>query len=143
MATKVVPPASTDGQPASATERSSRGLTPLAPATISSAPSAGIATRDTRPGASATTPIIHRPARMDAQRVFAPEITLIAVPLSDPPTGSPRNSPDAMFAAPCAMKSRVRPAGGPSPFGTDWLTPTPWTSVTTATDSAPVNTFST
>ena len=67
-------------------------------------------------------------------------MTVSAVVLRDPPTGSPRNKPEAMFAPPCAMKSRDMLRRDPSGLGTLWLTPAPCTRMTTATANAPVST---
>ena len=53
-----------------------------------------------------------------AQEERAPDSTVSAVVLSDPPTGSPLNSPHATLAAPCAMKSREIRVLDPSRFGT-------------------------
>src|SRR5690606_41706021 len=85
-------------------------------------------------------PITHPPADTPAQRLRAPANTFTAVALTEPPTGRPLKSPDAMFAAPCAMKSFDGRLCSPPGFGTVWLTPAAWTSATTATDTAPVMT---
>ncbi len=61
-----------------------------------------------------------------------------AVELSDPPTGSPWKTPDTRLALPWAIRSRRRLRRLPSGLGTVWLTPTPWTRTTRATDRAPV-----
>src|SRR5687768_14924806 len=95
VARYVVAPAITDGQPAFRSAATSDGFRLLAPATISRAPSAGIAMNPTSVGTTTTITAIHSPAKMEAHLVTAPEITLIAVPLSDPPTGKPRNRPHA------------------------------------------------
>src|SRR5688572_32786054 len=77
---------------------------------------------------------------MAAQCERAPDITVSAVVLNEPPTGSPRNKPEAALATPCAMKSRDILRREPSGFGTLWLTPAPCTRVMTATARAPVST---
>src|SRR4029079_5702048 len=85
----VVPPASSDDHPALRNIAMSDGSRLPKPAMMSNAASAGIAMNDTRP--ETVTPIraIHNPPKIDAQRVSAPERTLIAVALSEPPTGRP------------------------------------------------------
>src|SRR4029079_9608081 len=97
----------------------------LTPATISRAPSAGITMLDIAPTKKRTTSATHIPDITAAQRVRAPETTLSAVELTEPPTGRPRKRPDTTFAAPCAMKSREELLRVPSGFGALWLTPAP------------------
>ena len=65
---------------------------------------------------------------------------LSAVPLSEPPTGSPRKSPAATLPAPWAMKSRDGELRSVSDPGMLWLTPAPCARLTTATAKAPVRT---
>src|SRR5690606_30049835 len=114
-----------DGQPARHTEARSRGLMLRAPARMRTVASAGIATWPTKAGKPTTITPTHSPARMAAQRPRAPDDTFSAVVLSEPPTGTPRNSPAAMLAAPWAMKSRDARLREPSGLGTFWLTPAP------------------
>src|SRR5689334_1239990 len=121
-------------------ESASDGLIVLRLARIRSIPRAGIATYDTMPGKTTTSSAIHNPAKIAAQREPAPDMTVNAVVLSEPPTGSPRNNPEATLAAPCAMKSRDALRRDSSGFGTLWLTPAPCTRMIKATANAPVTT---
>ena len=83
---------------------------------------------------------MNSPAKTEDQRDWPPYNTFSAVPLSEPPTGKPWNSPQDRFAAPMAMKSRERSRGDPSGLGTLWLTPTDCTRITIATAAAPETT---
>ena len=94
-------------------------------------------------GISPTTPenrtrisSIQMPEKIDAQRVRPPAATFSAVWPTEPPTGWPRNSPEAMFPIPCAMKSRFGSDRDPPGFGAASATPVPWTSTITATAAA-------
>ena len=94
-------PARRDGQPVFQIEIASDGLIVLTLARDQQRPEGRHRNIGDQPGKNTTSNAIHRPAKMAAQRERAPEITFRAVELSDPPTGSPRNKPDAELAAPC------------------------------------------
>ena len=136
----VVAPEIRAGQPARHTVEMSCGLMLDELIRISNPPRAGIATSETTPERTTTTAIVKAPESMTAQRPLPPDETFNTVPLSEPPTGSPRNSPDVTLPAPCAMKSRDIEIRPPDALDTLWLTPAPCTAPTIAIEIAPVTT---
>ena len=108
----------------------------LAAAKISTAASVAIGISPTTPENRTRISSIQMPEKIDAQRVRPPAATFSAVWPTEPPTGWPRNSPEAMFPTPCAMKSRFGSDRDPPGFGAASATPVPWTSTITATAAA-------
>ncbi len=66
---------------------------------------------------------IHTPRRIPPQRERAPEALRKTVVLMEPPSGWPWNSPEAMLAIPCALKSPLPLVGGALGSGTVCATP--------------------
>ena len=76
-------------------------------AKISTAARVGIGTRPTTPENATRMISIQMPAKIDAHLLRAPAATLSDVLLTDPPTGVPWKNPEARFATPWPMKSRL------------------------------------
>ena len=90
---------------------------PWKPATISSAPSAGMGTSSTSGAATSTMTATNSPAKMLVQRDFAPALMISAVPEIDPPAGTPLTRLVAMLATPWPRKSREMSGYLPSGLG--------------------------
>jgi hypothetical protein len=80
---------------------------------------------------------IHSPPKTADHRLRAPAAMLIAVVLTDPPTGMPWNRPATRLPAPWPMKSRLVDEGEPSGLGADSATPAPCTRMIAAIAAAP------
>ena len=136
VATKVAAIAICEIRPVRQIVASSRGRSDPIAAKMSTAASVGMATLPTIPANATRMTTIQMPDQIAAHRVRAPAATLSAVWPTEPPTGWPRNRPDARFPTPCATKSRFMFDGRPSAFGAASPTPAPCTSTITATASA-------
>ena len=137
VAANVATNATCDGGPVRSTVSIRPRRSELTAAKIRTAASVAIGISPTTPEKSTRISSIHNPEKIDAQRVRAPAATFSAVWLTDPPTGCPRNKPEATLPIPCPMKSRFGFGSEPSGLGAASATPVPWTSTITATAAAP------
>src|SRR6478609_6516778 len=113
------------------------GFIDISAAKISTADRYGIATTETTPPRASRMTSIHRPAKIVDHRLRAPAARLIAVVLTEPPTGTPCTSADARLPTPCPMRSRFVDDGVPSGLGADSATPAPCTRMIAAIAAAP------
>src|SRR4051794_2681236 len=114
---KVTEAARVEGQPELQIRRRFLGLMLCNPTRMRRAPRAGVATRPMRVGKPKRKSAREAPAQIAAQRLRAPDMTLRAVSLKEPPTGKPPSAPEAMLAAPWARKSREPRRTEPSGLG--------------------------